>query len=63
MYGKIKIGFLTRIKLIKVKFLLLYNLKRIHKIVEWDDTDPFSQGIPIYDSSPNKIFKNVKIQF
>jgi hypothetical protein len=45
-----------------LKFLLLYNLKRIHKIVEWDDTDPFSQGIPIYDSSPNKIFKNVKIQ-
>jgi hypothetical protein len=44
-----------------LKYLLLYNLKRIHKIVEWDDTDPIN-GIPVYDSTPNKIFKNINIQ-
>jgi hypothetical protein len=44
-----------------LKYLLLYNLKRIHKIVEWDDTDQIN-GIPVYDSTPNKIFKNINIQ-
>lgn len=44
-----------------IKCLLLYNLKRIHKIVEWDDTLN-TPGIPIYDSSPNNIFKHINIQ-
>ena len=44
-----------------IKCLLLYNLKRIHKIVEWEDTLN-APGIPIYDSSPNNIFKHINIQ-
>ena len=44
-----------------LKCLLLYNLKRIHKIVEWDDT-PNAPGIPVYDSSPNRIFRNINVQ-
>jgi hypothetical protein len=44
-----------------IKLLLLYNLKRIHKIVEWDDT-PNTPGVPVYDSSPNKIFKDINVQ-
>ena len=44
-----------------IKCLLLYNLKRIHKIVEWEDTLN-APGIPIYDSSPNNIFKHINVQ-
>lgn len=44
-----------------LKCLLLYNLKRIHKIIEWDD-EPNTDGVPIYDSKPNKIFRNIDIQ-
>lgn len=44
-----------------LKCLLLFNLKRIHKIVEWEDELHLS-GIPIYDKSPNRIFKNINIQ-
>ena len=44
-----------------IKCLLLYNLKRIHKIVEWEDTLN-APGIPIYDSSPNKIFKHINVR-
>ena len=44
-----------------IKCLLLYNLKRIHKIVEWDDA-PNTPGIPVYDSSPNNIFKHINVQ-
>lgn len=44
-----------------LKCLLLYNLKRIHKIVQWDD-EPNTPGIPVYDSSPNRIFRNINIQ-
>jgi len=43
-----------------LKYLLLYNIKRIHKIVEWDDSG--EDGVPIYDSTPNKIFKKIRIQ-
>ena len=44
-----------------LKCLLLYNLKRIHKVVEWDDT-PNAPGVPVYDSSPNRIFKDINVQ-
>lgn len=44
-----------------LKCLLLINLNRIHKIVDWDDK-PNAPGIPIYDASNNKIFKNIKVQ-
>lgn len=44
-----------------IKCLLLYNLKRIHKIVEWEDTLN-APGIPIYESRPNNIFKHINIQ-
>jgi len=43
-----------------LKYLLLYNIKRIHKIVQWDDSG--EDGVPIYDSTPNKIFKKIRIQ-
>jgi hypothetical protein len=43
-----------------LKYLLLYNIKRIHKIVQWDDKD--AEGVPIYDATPNKIFKKIRIQ-
>ena len=43
-----------------LKYLLLYNIKRIHKIVQWDDSG--DDGVPIYDSTPNKIFKKIRIQ-
>ena len=45
-----------------IKCLLLYNLKRIHKIVEWEDTLN-APGIPIYDSSPNNIFLRYEKEF
>jgi hypothetical protein len=44
-----------------LKCLLLFNLKRIHKIVEWEDEEHLP-GIPIYDKSPNRIFKHINIQ-
>jgi hypothetical protein len=44
-----------------IKLLLLYNLKRIHKIVEWDDA-PNTYGVPVYDASPNNIFKDINVQ-
>lgn len=44
-----------------LKYALLFNIKKIHKIVEWDNSDKTwgAQPIPIYNNTPMKEFNSI----
>ena len=43
-----------------LKFLLLYNIKRIYKIIDTDNTN--RSDVPSYDLMSKKLFRKIRIQ-